>query len=729
MASSRESSAKKNKKGVSGFYRNYLVRAYDAVSHKAADFFHNLKMTENLIMIILAIIIGALAGLGAVGIRALIKEISHFFFTGSGTLLENMANTPWYLKLMIPALGGLIVGPIIYLFSQEAKGTGVPEVMQSVLLKGGEIRPRVAFIKTIVSTITIGSGGSVGREGPIVQIGASIGSSIAQFFHISTNRMKTLVGCGAAAGIAAAFNAPVAGALFAVEIILMDYAVAKFSPIVISSVMATVISHAFEGDFPAMIVTGEHYLHSVWDISFYFILGILCGIASFIFIRTLFHFTNIWENRVNMPPYFKAAMGGVSIGIIALFFPQIMGVGYDSINLILLSEDMPYMGLGSGWVNSFLGGQAFWLMALLLVFMKTFSTSMTLGSGGSGGIFAPSLFIGTMLGAAFGFHIHQLFPGQTAAPGTYALIAMGGLVAGTTRAPITAIITVFELTKETSIILPLMITCIISTIMSGKFSTESIYTLKLMMKNINIKEGREIDIMKTLRVRDLYSKNFVSFPHDTDFNRIVTTLISRELPFVSVHHRSNGNYLGIISSHAIKDVMFEKETLKNLMIANDIVENDVPHIHLDQNCANVVKKMRESKFDVLPVLESKNHKRQIGIIWLQDIVDAYEREMEHMDITSNLAKKISLANIDTDVRFMEGYIITEIPAPSSFHGRSIRELQIRQKYGVDILSVKSTTKTGRLMTAIPQADYIIKKDDRLIVAGRADGINQLKILQ
>ncbi|MBD3217497.1 MAG: chloride channel protein [candidate division Zixibacteria bacterium] len=729
MASSEDSVRVKNTKGISGLYWNYIIRAYDSISGKAGDFFHNLRMTENLIMIILAIIIGALAGLGAVGIRALIKEISHFFFSGPGTLLENMANTPWYLKLMIPALGGLIVGPIIHLFSQEAKGTGVPEVMQSVLLKGGEMRPRVAFIKTIVSTITMGSGGSVGREGPIVQIGASLGSTIAQFFHISTNRMKTLVGCGAAAGIAAAFNAPVAGALFAVEIILMDYAVAKFSPIVISSVMATVISHAFEGDFPAMIVTGEHYLHSIWDISIYFILGILCGLASFIFIRTLFHFTNIWENRIKMPPYLKPALGGLSIGIIALFFPQIMGVGYDSINLILLSEEMPYMGLGSDWINSLLGNQTFWLMALLLVFIKTFATSMTLGSGSSGGIFAPSLFVGTMLGGAFGYLAHQILPGETATAGTYALIAMGGLVAGTTRAPITAILTVFELTKETSIILPLMITCILSTIMSGKFSTESIYTLKLMMKNINIKEGREIDIMKTLNVRDLYSKNFISFPHDTDFNRIVTTLIAKELPFVSVHHRSTGNYLGIISSHAIKDVMFEKETLKDLMIAQDIIENDIPHIHLDENCANVVKKMRQSKLDVLPVLEAKNHKRQIGIIWLQDIVDAYEREMELLDMTSNLAKKISLANIDSDVRFMEGYIITEIPAPLKFQGKSIRELQIRQKYGVDILSIKSTTKTGRLLTAIPQADYVIKKDDRLIVAGRFDGINQLKILE
>lgn len=490
--------------------------------------------------------------------------------------------------------------------------------------------------------------------------------------------------------------------------------------------MATVISHAFEGDFPAMIVIGEHYLHSTYDIGFYFILGGLCGLASYAFIKTLFHFTSIWENKIQMPVYLKAAGGGMVIGLIALFFPQIMGVGYDSINLVLLSEDMTYMGIGEEMINNLLGAQTFWIMAFLLVIAKIFATSMTLGSGGSGGIFAPTLFIGTMLGAAFGHFAHLLFPDITATSGTYALIAMGGLVAGTTRAPITAIITVFELTKETSIILPLMITCIISTIVSSKFSTESIYTLKLLMKNIKIKEGREIDIMKTLRVRDLYSDQYSSFPHSADFNQIVTTLITRELPFVSVHHRTNGSFMGVITTHNIKDVMFQKDILKDLLIARDLVITDVPYADLDDNSASVVKKMRQGDMEALPVLQKNNYRKQIGIIWLKDIIDAYEREMEHLDITSNLARKITLSNIDSDIRFMEGYVITEIPTPHQFEGKTIRELQIRQKYGVDILSIKSTTKSGRLITAIPQADYTIKKQDNLIIAGRSEGINRLR---
>ena len=212
-----------------------IQKSFYFISDKTVAFFEKLRLTEHTFMIIVAIIIGILAGFAAIGIRALIQTISHISFSGEGNLLENIMNTSWYWIIIIPMIGGLIVGPIIYYFAPEAKGHGVPEVMQAILLKSGVIRGRVAFIKTIASAVTIGTGGSVGREGPIIQIGSSLGSTVGQFFRVPSKRLKTLVGCGAAAGIAAAFNAPIAGALFAVEIILMDFAVAQFSPIVISS--------------------------------------------------------------------------------------------------------------------------------------------------------------------------------------------------------------------------------------------------------------------------------------------------------------------------------------------------------------------------------------------------------------------------------------------------------------------------------------------------------------
>lgn len=652
-------------------------------------------------MIIVAIIIGVLAGFSAIGIRALIKFFSQLSFPGAGNLLQNIMNTPWYWILIIPIIGGLIVGPIIYYLAPEAKGHGVPEVMQAILLKGGQIRGRVAIVKTIASAITIGTGGSVGREGPIIQIGSSLGSVVGQFLRVSPKRLKTLVGCGAAAGIAAAFNAPIAGALFAVEIVLMDFAVAQFSPIVISSVMATVISHTFEGNFTAFIVP-KYQLASPLEIGFYFVLGAASGFVAFLFIKTLYYSEEIFDNRIKIPEYLKPALGGVGIGIIALVFPEIMGVGYDSINIALT-------------------GQLIWYFALALIFMKILATSLTLGSGGSGGIFAPSLFMGAMLGYFFGTFVHTYFPDITASPGAYALVAMGGLVAGTTRAPITAIIIVFELTNDYRIILPLMITCIMSMIVSSKLSRESIYTLKLVLRNIGLKEGMETNVMESIFVKNVYRKEFEAINVADNFSQIVNRVIQgkvTDFPVISLDEHVNG----MISIHDIKDYLYEKETLQNLLIAGDISNSNFETLSPEDNCQIALDKFRKYSYEGLPVVDKANSGRILGVIWRRDIQDAYDREIEKRELTSNLASLITMKEEEPMVHFMEGYSIIEISPPKSFIGNSIRKLNIRSEYGVDVLSIKINDKGRERINAIPSPDYIIKEDDTLIIAGEIKNI-------
>lgn len=664
-------------------------------------------MTEHTFMIVVAIIIGVVAGFSAIGIRALIKFFSQISFPGSGNLLENITATPWYLILIIPVVGGIIVGPLIYYFAPEAKGHGVPEVMQAILLKGGKIRGRVAVVKTIASAITIGTGGSVGREGPIIQIGSSLGSVVGQFLRVSPKRLKTLVGCGAAAGIAAAFNAPIAGALFAVEIILMDFAVAQFSPIVISSVMATVISHTFEGNFTAFVVP-KYQLASPVEIVFYFVLGAASGLVAYLFIKTLYYSEELFDNRIKIPEYFKPALGGIGIGIIALMFPEIMGVGYDSINIALT-------------------GNLIWYFALALIFMKILATSLTLGSGGSGGIFAPSLFMGAMLGYFFGSFVHTYFPDITATPGAYALVAMGGLVAGTTRAPITAIIIVFELTNDYRIILPLMVTCVMSMIVSSKLSRESIYTLKLVLRNIGLKEGMETNVMESVYVKNVYRKEFEAINVTDNFSQIVNRIIrGKESDFPVIN--SQNQVKGMISIHDIKDSIYEKDSLQNLLIAADISNQYYETLYLDDNCQTALDKFRKYSFDGLPVVNDKNSNKIIGILWRKDIQDAYDREIEKRDLTSNLASLITMKEEEPMVHFMEGYSIIEIAPPKKFFGKSIRHLNIRSEFGVDVLSIKTKEKRGEKITAIPSPDYIIKEEDTLIIAGEIKKINFLRNL-
>ncbi len=680
---------------------------YSKLSFGTTALLDRAKMTEHTFMIVVAIIIGVVAGFSAIGIRALIKFFSELSFPGTGNLLQNIMATPWFLILIIPVIGGLIVGPLIYYFAPEAKGHGVPEVMQAILLKGGQIRGRVAVVKALASAITIGTGGSVGREGPIIQIGSSLGSVVGQFLRVSPKRLKTLVGCGAAAGIAAAFNAPIAGALFAVEIILMDFAVAQFSPIVISSVMATVISHTFEGNFAAFAVP-KYQLTSPAEIGFYFILGAASGLVAFLFIKTLYYSEEIFDNWIKIPEYLKPALGGIGIGIIALVFPEVMGVGYDSINFALT-------------------GNFIWYFALALIFMKILATSLTLGSGGSGGIFAPSLFMGAMLGYFFGFFVHTYFPDITATPGAYALVAMGGLVAGTTRAPITAIIIVFELTNDYRIILPLMITCIISMIVSTKLSRESIYTLKLVLRNIGIKEGMETNVMESLPVKNVYRKDFETINVADNFSQIVNRVIrGKESDFPVID--SERRVVGMISIHDIKDSIYEKESLQNILIAGDISNQFFETLSPNDNCQTALDKFRKYSFEGLPVVDDKHSNKIIGVLWRKDIQDSYDREIEKRELTSNLASLITMKDDEPMVHFMEGYSIIEISPPNSFIGKSIRELNIRSRYGVDVLSIKTKEKRGEKITAIPSPDYIIKEDDTLIIAGEIKNINTIRNL-
>ena len=684
-----------------------IQKAFNTVLLKTLALFKRFQLTEHTFMIIIAIVIGVLTGFAAIAIRALILWVSEISFTGTGSYLENILNTSWYWILIVPIVGGLIVGPIIYFFAPEAKGHGVPEVMQAILLKGGAIRPRVAFVKTITSAITIGTGGSVGREGPIIQIGSSLGSMVGQFFRVPSRRLKTLVGCGAAAGIAAAFNAPIAGALFAVEIILMDFAVAQFSPIVISSVMATVISRSFEGDFAAFIVP-KYELISPYEIGFYFILGALSGVVSYLFIKALYSSEEYFDDKLKIPEYLKPALGGLGVGIIALAFPQVMGVGYDSINNALY-------------------GNMIWYIALALVFAKILATAVTLGSGGSGGIFAPSLFMGAMLGYFFGSFVHQYFPDITATPGAYALVAMGGLVAGTTRAPITAIIIVFELTNDYHIILPLMITCIISTILSARFSRESIYTLKLVLRNIGLKEGIETNVMESILVEDVYSKEFETINATDNFSQVVNKVIQgKEFDYPVI--TGDGKILGIISLGDIKDYLFEKDSLQNLLIAGDIANTTFDTITPSDNCGIVLEKLRYSRYEGLPVIEDKDSNKIIGFIRRKEILDAYHKAIERKEITSSLASSISMKDEEPQVHFMEGYSINEIAPPKSFIGKSIRELNIRARYGVDVLSIKTKEKRGEKIKAIPNPDYVIKEEDTLVIAGEIKNINVLRNL-
>ena len=561
-----------------------------------------LRTNEHTTMTLLAVFVGLLGGYGAVGFRYLIGFFQELAYGGGGDLLDLALATPWYLRLVVPAAGGLVVGPIVYFLANEAKGHGVPEVMESVALRSGMIRKRVVLIKSLVSAVCIGTGGSVGREGPIVQIGSAIGSTLGQVLRVSADRIRTLVGCGAAAGIAATFNAPIAGSMFALEVILGDFGLATFSPIVISAVVATAVSRHFLGNAPAFIVP-EYRLVSAWELPMYMVLGLACAFVAVGFTRILYRAEDEFEG-LRFPPYLKAGLGGLALGLIAIPFPHVLGVGYGSIDLALL-------------------GNLSWQLMMGLVVFKLVATSITLGSGGSGGIFAPSLFIGAMAGGAFGTACHALFPGITASPGAYSLVGMGAVVSGTTHAPMSAILILFELTGDYKIILPLMIACIMSSLAARQLLQDSIYTLKLARRGINLYEGKEVNVLKSIRVGDVMNPEVETVPENLALGRLTERLTrSKYNTFPVVNEQ--GRLTGILSLLDYRDVAFD-QNLSDLVVAKELATPEVVTVTPDDDLYAALGKITVEDFSLLPVVASDDSALLVGVLTRRDIIGAYQK--------------------------------------------------------------------------------------------------------
>ena len=523
------------------------------------------EFSDHIRLTLTAVLLGFLAGMASVGFKALIGFFRDFFWAAP-SIIESAVQRPWFLIILIPAVGGLLVGPLVRYGAPEAKGHGVPEILESLVLRGGRIKPQVVAVKALASSICIGSGGSVGREGPIVQMSSAIASTLARILKINERGVKTLVAAGAAGGIGATFNAPIAGALFAVEILLGEFGVYSFSPIIVTSVIATLTSRFISGDFAAFQVP-QYTLTSLWEIGPYVVLGIVSGLVAILFIKALYFLEDKF-NAIKVSPLIKPAIGGLLVGIVGIVAPQVLGVGYESIDACLSNN------------------VALWL-ALILVFAKIFSTSLTLGSGGSGGIFAPSLFLGAMTGSAIGSLFSKAFPQAISMPGAYALVGMGAVVAAGTHAPITAIIIIFELTGDYKIILPLMLSCIIASLITVGLHKESIYTMKLSRRGIRFKEGREMNILRSLPVKDFISSQYEVFINSEQLGGIIDRAISgTHHTFQIVDHENN--YVGCFALNHLKKIVLDKEVLGTFIIAEDIAMAS-EHLDFESNLEDAMK--------------------------------------------------------------------------------------------------------------------------------------------
>jgi len=543
----------------------------------------------------IAILIGLLTGL-VIGVYDRALEYSNTLFG----MQQRFSLHEFPYVIFIPALGGLVVGIISHYFIKKSYGVG--GLIETVTLRGAKIRLKDAFLEVFTSIITISSGGALGKEAPGVVAGAGTGALVGRILKSPERQLQTLLGCGAAGGIAAAFSTPLAGVVFVVEVIYGELETRTFIPIVISSVFATLVSNTLFG-VKTLQISSFHLVSPYKELGLCLVLGLLAGIVSTILIQTLYYIQDLFS-KISLHPVFKPALGGLAVGSMGLYYPQVLGMGYEVIT------------------DALNGSLAFNLL-LILFFLKILAFSFILGSGGSGGVIAPSLFTGAMLGGAFGTVANLFFPGTIAESGAYAMVGMGAVFAGTARAPLTAILILFEMTRDYSLVLPLMFSCVLSNVMSNALHSESIFTEGLRRKGFKIRKGREIDIMESMFVKDAMVQHVQTVSEDKNVGTLIALMqASRHAGFPVLD--SKGKLSGIVTLSDLRSKVKYGEVDKKI---GDISTRNVEVAYPDETLETVLKRLGSKQIGRIPVVDREDRTKLLGLITRSDVVNSYTKKV------------------------------------------------------------------------------------------------------
>jgi CIC family chloride channel protein len=650
--------------------------------------FREVDVQSTAVLMFVAVLVGLGTGLAAVVFIRVIGWITHISFEQGLPQLLSPLGHAWVA--VVPVIGALISGPIIAYWAIEAKGHGVPEVMQAIVMKGGRIRPRVALVKSIASSVCIGTGGSAGREGPIVQVGAALGSTVAQVFRLGPERTVTLVACGAAAGISATFNAPVAGVIFAMEVILGEFTTQYFGTVVVASVAASIVSHAFLGANPAFAVP-SYALVSAWELVLYVGLGVLAALTGWAFVGILYYMEDRFDPW-RIPNALKPAVGAVAVGLIGIVYPQSLGTGLSVIEKAL-QNSLP------------------WNLLLILVFTKLIATSFTLGSGNSGGIFSPSLFMGAMLGGAFGSWSHHMFPAITASPGAYALVGMASVFAAAAHAPLTAFLIVFEMSGDYHLILPLILTVGLSTVLSQYLRGNSIYTLKLVKRGIPLERDRDVDVMRGLSVSEVMTQNPDVVRADMSLQGLADTFTRTRhhgFPVLDNHD----SFAGVVTIEDLEQAMAQHSA--SSLAVDDIVRRDCVTVYPDDPLSKALRLMSERGVGRVPVVSRQNPERLVGLLRRGDIIRAYRYAVLRKLESQHRKESMQLGRL-TDTEILE---IPLAPGMAAV-GRRIRDLHLPEQ------ALITTIRRGEDIF-IAHGETLLQPGDTVVILTKREAANDLR---
>ena len=652
-----------------------------------------------------AILIGAAAGLAAVLFHLSIEFFNRIFFerTKEGLYFLGAAAV-----ILLPAIGMFIQSLMIKAAPEISKKRGVLEIIKSVALRGGLIKFRTTVFHFFAPVICIGSGGTVGPEGPAAQVGGGVASKITTLLNFSDQRRRIFTAAGAGAAIAAIFNTPLGGVFFALEIILLnDFHTPTFSALILASVTASAISRIFLGN-ESMFIFSTPEIGSYSYFYLFILLGLLTGVISVLFLKYNELTSNLFKNKIFkiLPQWLSMVIIGILVGISGYFYSDIFGIGYLGINRILSNSTA-------------------WQIVIVLLVLKFILVPLVLNSGGFGGTFAPALFIGACSGFLFSYFTTTI-TGIPTDPTTYVLVGMGASLAGINSIPITAILMIFEMSREYTIMLPLMLGVIVSSTIVQIVNRGSVHQKLLESQGFRLSSGRETNVLKSIYVDEIMNTDVITLNSKTPLNFVVAKLME------SPHHRiytldDDGNLMGAISETEIRPLITEYESLKHTLIAEDIARTKISKIRSDKDIDLALKLLTKQDIEEIPVVSPDNDRKVIGTISRNDILSAYNRESIKHDLAEGLSKELNTLNENSVSKIVNGYSIIERKPLREFIGKNLSELRFRNKYGLEILMIKKTKDLfsddeNESKLVMPSPDYKIEENDILVLFGTDEKI-------
>ncbi|MEE8546098.1 MAG: chloride channel protein [Alphaproteobacteria bacterium] len=570
-----------------------------------AERWRRLRRNEQVILTLLAALIGIAVAYAAILFRLGVGLVqSGALGFSSERVYAFAAELPRWRLLLAPALGGLAIGLFLEFLMPGKRPQGVAEVIEAGALRGGRLPLKDGLAAAVVSAASLGVGASAGREGPIVHLGAALASAAAARFGLSPSLSLTILGCGVAAGVAASFNAPIAGVFFALEVVIGHYALHAFAPVVIASVAGTIVSRAHLGDFPAFVL--PHYaVQSFLEFPAFLLLGVVSAGLAMAFMKSVMVAEDM-AARVSLPNWSRPAVGGLAVGAIAIVFPHVLGVGYGATN------------------DALRGLFPLWLL-LALVVAKTVATAITLAARFGGGVFSPSLYLGAMAGAAFGLLAAAAVPGLAAETGLYAIVGMGAVAAAVLGAPISTILIVFELTGDYAVTLAVMVAVVVSSTITQQTLGRSFFHWQLERRNLDVKGGRVRHLLKSRRVGELMSDDFQLVAEGTGIDRLKALLQAAPHGHFLVVD-AQGRLVGRLGFAELKDVVFDAG-LDALIIARDVARRDPVVLLPDDDLEHALALLEASAEDQVPVVEDEAGMKVVGVIHHRQVLLAYNRAL------------------------------------------------------------------------------------------------------